>query len=244
MKSLDKVFDIMELVSSMGGKSVTPGTAAERLNLNGATCVRFMKYLCKRGYLEQISRKKGYVAGPAGLTFADRQSKYSKIIDASEEPIKNLANKLNNYINISILYNSMRYLLYMYSSHTQNVSGGQKLEFAYDVATSRLLLSACQEKERDEIIASADMPGEAWNDIDDKESLLKALAKTRKDICISFHDYRSGQWIIGGLIIAEGFPPAAIGFGIDGDDSSEALKLTMKTVKEIERNLNNKEIFF
>lgn len=244
MKSLDKVFDIMELVTSMGGESVTPGMAAERLNLNGATCVRFMKYLCNRGYLEQISRKEGYVAGPAGLTFADRQSKYSKIIDASEEPIINLTHKLNNYINISILYNSMRYLLYSYSSHTKKVSGAQRLQFGYEAATSRLLLAACPEKERDEIINLTGMPKKNWDNINDKESLLKALAKTRKDICISFPEPTTGQMIVGGLIIADGFPPAAIGFGITGNDPTEALKLTAKTVKEIENNLTRKEIFF
>ena len=244
MKSLDKVFDIMELVTSMSGKSVTPGMAAERLELNGATCVRFMKYLCKRGYLEQVSRKEGYVAGPAGLTFADRQSKYSKIIDASEEPIIDLTHKLNNYINISILYNSMRYLLYSYSSHTKKVSGAQRLKFGYEAATSRLLLSACPEKERDEIIKTAGMPKKNWDNINDKETLLKALAKTRKDVCISFPEPTDGQLIVGGLILAEGFPPAAIGFGIQGDDPSEALRLTAITVKEIEKNLNKKEIFF
>lgn len=244
MKSLDKVFDIMELVSGMGGESVTPGMAAERLKLNGATCVRFMKYLSKRGYLEQVSRREGYVAGPACLTFADRQSKYSKIIDASEEPVIRLSHKLNTYINISVLYNSMRYLLYSYSSHTKKISGAKRLEFGYEAATSRLLLFACAENKRDEIIDSAGMPGKNWNNINDRESLFKALDKTRKDVCISFPEPTTGQMIVGGLILAEGFPPAAIGYGIAGNDPAEALKLTAKTVKQIEKNLNKKEIIF
>ena len=244
MKSLDKVFDIMELVTGMGGESVTPGMAAERLSLNGATCVRFMKYLCKRGYLEQVSRKEGYVAGPAGLTFADRQSKYSKIIDASEEPLINLSHKLNTYINISVLYNSMRYLLYSYSSHTKKLSGAKRLKFGYEAATSRLLLSACTEKERDEIISLAGMPGKNWDNITDRETLFKALKKARKDICVSFPEPTTGQLIVGGLILGNGLPPAAIGFGIVGDDPSKALKLTAKTVRQIENNLNKKEIVF
>ncbi|MDD5596435.1 MAG: hypothetical protein PHV82_00735 [Victivallaceae bacterium] len=244
MKSLDKVFDIMELVAAMEGESVSPGAAAKILNLNPATCVRFMKYLCRRGYLEQVSRRDGYVAGPAGLTFTDRQSKYSKIIEASEEPVKKLADRLNNYMNISVLYNSVRYLLYMYSAHTRKTSGARRIRLAYDVATSRLLLSACHEKTRDEIIDLAGMPGALWDNINDRESLLKALAKIRESACISFPDPRTGQWIIGGLILAEGFPAAAIGFGIDGSDPAEALQLTRETVKEIEKNLNRKEIVF
>jgi DNA-binding IclR family transcriptional regulator len=244
MKSLDKVFDIMELVVGMGGQSVSPGTAAKLLNLNAATCVRFMKYLCKRGYLEQVSRKEGYVLGPAGLTFTDRQSKYSKLIEASEEPVKKLADRLNNYINISVLYNATRYLLYMYSSHTRKTSGAQRIKFSYNVATSRLLLSACDEKTRDEIIALAGMPGASWDNINDRETLLKALARIRRDACTSFPDPDSGQWIIGGLVIANDFPAAAIGFGIDGDDPTEALRLTREAVKEIENNLNRKEIVF
>jgi DNA-binding IclR family transcriptional regulator len=244
MKSLDKVFDIMELVTSMSGQSVTPGLAAEKLGLNGATCVRFMKYLCKRGYLEQVSRKEGYVAGPACLTFADRQSKYSKIINASEKPIMELAHKLSNYINVSVIYNSMRYLLYSYSSHTQIVSGAKRLEFGYEAATSRLLLSACEAEERDEIIKIAGMPGKSWDNIQDKNKLVKSLADIRKDVCISFKEPYTGQIIVGGLIMVKGFPPAAIGYGIAGDDPTEALQLTRQTVKDIEFNLSHKEIFF
>jgi DNA-binding IclR family transcriptional regulator len=244
MKSLDKVFDIMELVSSMEGKSVTPGMAAKSLNLNGATCVRFMKYLCERGYLEQISRREGYVAGPAGLTFTDRESKYSKIVDAAKQPIINLAHKLDTHINISIHYNAMRYLLYAYSAHTKKEFEGKRVLFESYVPTSRLLLAACTEEELTEIIRMIGMPGKSWNNINDKESLLKELAKTRKENCINFPYYWTNQWLVGGLVIAEGYPPAAIGFGIAGNDPSEALRLTRETVKEIENNLTYKEIFF
>jgi DNA-binding IclR family transcriptional regulator len=244
MKSLDKAFGILELVTNMGGQPVTPGVVAAELDLNGATCVRFMKYLSRRGYLEQVSRKDGYVVGPAGLTFADRQSRYSRLIDASEEPIRRLAHRLNNHINISVLYNSMRYLLYLYSCHTQKASGARRLEFTYDMATSRLLLSACSKEDRDEIIKRAGMPGKYWNDINDKPTLLKALQKTREAGCISFPEPTTGQMIVGGLILADGFPPAAIGFGIAGDEPTEALKHTADTVNTIEQNLSRKEIIF
>jgi DNA-binding IclR family transcriptional regulator len=244
MKSLDKAFDIMELVASLGGESITPGKAAEKLGINSATCVRFMKYLCRRGYLEQISRKAGYVAGPACLTFADRQSQYSKIIDASEEPLMKLAHALGNYINVSVLYNNKRYLLYSYSSLTRKLSGARRLKFNYEAATSRLLLSACSAAERDELIEVAGMPGKSWDNIDDKDELLTALEQVRKDICISFIEPFTGQVIVGGLISAEGYPPAAIGFGIAGDDPAEALELTAETVRQIEQNLKHKEIYF
>ena len=244
MKSLDKVFSILELVSNMGGNSVTPNAVATELGLNGATCVRFMKYLSKQGYLEQISRQKGYVVGPASLTFADRQSRYSQIIDASEDPIRRLANLLNNHINISILYNRMRYLLYFYSCHTKKASGAKRLEFTYDVATSRLLLSACSKEERDEVIKHVGMPGKYWDDINERKTLMKALEKVRSKVCISFPEPTTGQMIVGGLIIVDGFPPAAIGFGIAGNDPTEALQLTAETVKAIEQNLEQKEIFF
>jgi len=245
MKSLDKAFDIIELVCHMDGKPVTPTIVANKLDLNVATCMRSMKYFCERGYLEQVSRKDGYVAGPASLTFADRQSKYSKIIDASEEPIRTLADELNNFINISVLYKSMRYLLYMYSTHTKKQSGAKRISFDYEVATSRLLLAACSEKDCDDIIETAGMPGEKWDNIDNREALLKKLNQIKENTCISFFDQEINKWIIGGIIKADGYPPAAIGFGISADaNPKEAIKLTEKTVKRIENNLNSPKILF
>ena len=245
MKSLDKAFDIMELVCHMDGKPVTPTMVANKLDLNVATCMRSMKYFCERGYLEQVSRKDGYVAGPASLTFADRQSKYSEIIDASEEPIRNLADELNNFINISVLYKSMRYLLFMYSTHTKKQSGARRISFDYEVATSRLLLAACSELERKAIIKKVGLPGEKWDNIDTKEALLEKLDQVKKKTCISFFDQKINKWIVGGIIKAKGYPPVAIGFGISPDASpEEAMKLTEKTVKKIEHNLNSPRILF
>jgi DNA-binding IclR family transcriptional regulator len=118
------------------------------------------------------------------------------------------------------------------------------LKFNYEAATSRLLLSACPAAERDELIEVAGMPGKSWDNIDDKDELLTALEQVRKDICISFIEPFTGQVIVGGLISAEGYPPAAIGFGIAGDDPAEALELTAETVRKIEQNLKHKEIYF
>jgi DNA-binding IclR family transcriptional regulator len=244
MKTLDKVFGIMEMVADQGGAPLTPGRAAEALGLNPATCVRFMKYLCERGYLEQVSRQAGYVAGPAGLTFADRQSKYSRLISASEMPVKNLANSLNTYINISILYNSMRYLLYSYSSHTWQTSGARRLAISYDVATSRLLLSACPVDERNALINQLGVPGPEWTEVNDMPTLITHLDKMKQARCISFADYLSGQIIVGGLIEGKNVPAAAIGYGIAGNDATEAIELTLKAVRQIEENLDSNPIYF
>ena len=88
------------------------------------------------------------------------------------------------------------------------------------------------------------MPGKAWDNINDRDTLLKALKKTRQDVCISFPEPFDGQIIVGGLILANGYPPAAIGYGIQGNDPGGALELTAMTVKQIEKNLEPHKIYY
>jgi DNA-binding IclR family transcriptional regulator len=104
--------------------------------------------------------------------------------------------------------------------------------------------SPCSEKKREASISQSGLPGRDWDDINDRVTLVKALEQTRAQGCISFPDSSTGQMIVVGLILADGYPPAAIGFGIEGDALTETLALTAEPVKAIEKNLKPREIIF
>ena len=65
IKVLNKVFDLLEYAAEVSPRALLPGEAAERCNIPRSTCVRLLKLLAEKGYLEQISPRKGYTLGPA-----------------------------------------------------------------------------------------------------------------------------------------------------------------------------------
>ncbi|MDD5677579.1 MAG: hypothetical protein PHW60_06245 [Kiritimatiellae bacterium] len=241
MKSLKKALDLLEYIVNHNNSPVTPSEAAGKLGLDAATCVRIMKEFTKQGYLEHVSRRAGYVPGPAVFTFSDRNYWiYGQIIQAAVEPVQTLAHKVRSVVNISVLYNNYRYILYHYCAASgRNITLQTRYwhDF-YPTATGRLLLSTVPEATVKEIHAIFGIKEHSGNPVD-----LTAFQKELKEITaagyVFFRDPATRLWIIGALVRPEGFPPAAIGFGISGDNCEDALKATLEAAKQIEDNLKN-----
>jgi len=242
MKSLKKALDILEYIVNHDNNPVTPGETAQKLRLDPATCVRIMKEFTKQGYLEHVSRRAGYVPGPAVFTFSDRSYwKYGQLIQAAIEPIQTLAHKVRSVVNISVLYNTYRYILYHYSA-----DGGRNIPLQtrywhdfYQTATGRLLLSTAPEATVKEIYAKFGIKDHSGNPVD-----LTAFQKELKEIAaagyVYFRDPESRLWIIGALARPANFPPAAIGYGVSDASYENALKATLEAAKQIEDNLKSR----
>ena len=111
MKTLRKALDILEYAVLRGGGSVTPGEAAEATGVNPATATRILRALTERGYLVQISRKRGYAPGPMVTSIGTRRNQFSSLAAASEAPLKELSARLGRQVNISVLDGSSRVML-------------------------------------------------------------------------------------------------------------------------------------
>jgi DNA-binding IclR family transcriptional regulator len=237
MKSLRKAIDILEYVINHNQRPVTPSEIAEQLGLNAATCVRIMGEYTKLGYLEQISRREGYVPGPAVFTFADRMNwKYARMAKASAGPVRELAETLNTVINISVMRDTYRYMLYHFSGNPlRNIPMHTRYGVDhYETATGRLLMSTCSDKELEIITGRLGFPGDEWDGINDLAAFKKELSKIADSGTVCFRSEKYNQWILGVLVKPEGYPCAAIGYGVDGDNWKEALAKTENTAKQIE----------
>ena len=244
MKSLKKALDLLEYIVNHNNSPVTPGEVAGKLGLDPATCVRIMQEFTKLGYLEHVSRRTGYIPGPAVFTFSDRNYwKYGQLIQAAVEPVQTLAHKVRSVVNISVLYNTYRYILYHYSADAgRNIPLQTRYwhDF-YPTATGRLLLSIAPEATVNEIHAKFGFKDHSGKPVD-----LTAFQKKLKEIAaagyVHFRDPGEKLWIIGALARPANFPPAAVGYGISGESYETALKATLEAVKQIEDNLKNQAL--
>ena len=223
MNSFEKIFEIFEYVVLQCGKAVTPSEAASATGLHLATCSRIMTDLAERGYLEQLSRRSGYVPGPMTVTLGTRPNRYAELAEAAEKPIEKLADALNRQINLSVLNHGKRIMLICKKPF--EYMRWQRFRFAgeYDTAaTARLLAPFLPEDQFAETGISA--------------AERKRILKEKR---VQFPLKERNLVIFGNLILAEGYPPAAFGFGVPEDSDLKKVRLLSdRTAAEIEQKLN------
>ena len=227
MKSLQKTFDILEYVVLQNGERVTPTRAAEALSINLATCTRIMGELVKRGYLEQISRKEGYIPGPMVTTLGTRHNRYEVLAAAARDPIEKLSGDLVRQVNLSVLHAGRRIMLcYHLSSHALKPWDHFTFSDHWETATGRLLIAALEEREARKLTAAAGID----------PFPRKELARIRQAGWIRFRQDKLE--IMGHLIVFPGYPAAAFGFGVPPEQADRAFELSCKTAGEITDILN------
>ena len=226
MKSLHKTFDILEYVILQNGANVTPSAAAEALGVNLATCTRIMGELVKRGYLEKVSRKSGYIAGPMIASLNTREYWYKRLASAAEDPIRNLSEQLGCQVNISVLHEGQRIMLFYYLS-SYPAGPWQVFRFSdhWETATGRLLLAALEDSEAKKVCRMCGI----------KPYPQEELQQIRKDGFVRFE--LDSLCVIGHWIRVSGYPAAAFGFGVQLMMADRAFELSEAAAKEICKKL-------
>ncbi len=244
MKSLKKALEILEYIVNHKNSPVTPSEVAAKLHLNAATCVRIMQEFTALGYLEHVSRRAGYVPGPAVFTFSDRHYwKYGQLIEAAIDPIKILAHKVQAVVNISVMDNSYRYILYHYSADSRRNIQLQTRYWHdfYTTATGRLLLSMAPDSTLAGIQEQFGLKDNSGKPVD-LPVFQKELQAIKAAGYVNFRDPGSGLWIIGALVRPANLPPAAIGYGTNSIACEDALKATLEAAKQIEDKFRNQAL--
>lgn len=232
-KSLHKTFDILEYVVLQCGRSVTPGEVASYAKLNAATCTRIMGELVERGYLDKVSRKAGYVPGPMVVSLGTRDNSFRRLAAAANEPVRALAERIRMTVNLAVMHRGERIMLCFHSARA-NWTPWKRFTFGDDhasAATGWLLLAAMDGEEAMRIIREKHLP-----------IARRDLALVSRRGFVDFVSSEDSIRVMGHLIRVDGYPPAAIGFGIrKGDDPAEILKLSEETAQRIRSNLTREE---
>ena len=233
MKTLQKALDLLEYVSTRDGEAVSPKKAAEKLGINPSSCVRLMQTLTDRGYLVQISRRGGYVGGPALTAYSCRTTCCNALAAAAAEPLREFSREIGGrMINLSVAHRDRRYLIFQ-CGHTPGAQVGDFIGHTWDLeanATELLLLAAAPETERLRLLRQTAIPKRFAS----QEEFLLELDALRIQRHVIFYSERQAMWIGGGLVEAAGFPAATLGYGMESraavETSIPALHRCMETI--------------
>jgi DNA-binding IclR family transcriptional regulator len=236
MKSLQKTLDILEYITCQNGRGITPSELSKKCGVNITSCVRMVQTLADRGYLEQLSRREGYVPGPASAAFGYRKNKYNKLIEGAIEPLKKLSQRTRGMVNISVIHRDKRYLLY-FCGATPNINLQRfSMKWHYlENATERLLLAAKPQEDRKRIINQIGLP-DIYGSMEEFEHELDEILNQGY---VKFWSTFQNYWIVGGVVIVPEYPIAAIGFAVPTEaDADLAIGYVLEAAEEIKRNLS------
>jgi len=162
IKVLDKAFGILEAVVTAAPEPLTPAILAEQLQLNKPTCSRIIKELVEAGYLQQVSRQSGYLAGPRAFSLGQHTDYETELRTAAAEPIYRCAQTIGQSVLLAVMYQGGRYILLHHNFNPAMKIDLRQLAYRdlFATATGLVLLAYASEPEF-ELARTARSPSES-----------------------------------------------------------------------------------
>lgn len=184
VKVLNKTFSILEFIVQQNGTGVLPGELVREFGITQATCIRLLKFLVGLGYLEQISRQKGYIPGPMLYLLQLRNTSFAELVRKTEPILKQCAEETATLVSLSCRHGSFRYILSSYNGCDNFQPPVEKLRYddLYLCSTGRVLLAFADEADLKALIREKGVPDYGpWHAGTTEKEFRAALEKIRKE---------------------------------------------------------------
>lgn len=210
IKVLNKTFDLLELIRCRSPEPVLPSEAAEHLGMARSTCVRLLKLLTEKGYLEQLSPRKGYTVGPILYLLGSGDCYRHRLTVHAKALLESLSRELKCSMQLFMRWRNCRLVLCGFNGD-EMLNLEQRQIRRYDLNTSisgRMLLSRAPLEEQKEIIASWGEHKGVFQGMETQE----ILGKLRSMNCLdTFIDGHSGKFAAAVPLYSRGYVNMGIG---------------------------------
>lgn len=181
---VDRALNVLETLARKPDETLALGDIAKAADLNPATCVRILRALTERRYVEQTGLRKGYRLGPMAYRLTGGQTLYrNDLVLAAEPEMKELAEQYGDVCVLGVLVGGRRFII---AETTGAASVRVRSEILYSespfrVPTGRLLMAHLPVRELDALLENATFPLPGWPEMDDRSTLLAELARLRQE---------------------------------------------------------------
>jgi len=175
-----RAIDILEFVAQHNNQPVKLVNIAHQIGLSQPTCANIIKTLVDKKYLENISRKEGYILGINAYRLSGSEAYNQSLVSASSALMKELVEKINETCILGVIKNNKRLVIKEVQANN-DLQVKTKMEAdIYNTSSGRLLMSFMEEKEMNQLIQVIGLPDPAvWSGIKTRENLLNALTKIK-----------------------------------------------------------------
>lgn len=184
IKVLHKAFTLLELIGHSPETAQSLTELSEAADLNQPTTARILKDLVDQGYVEQVSRSKGYILGPMAYQISSQGEYKSGLLEVAKPLITACAREVKQSVLLSTAGNGRRYILF-HENHNPNMNikiVGFYFHDFFMTATGRILMAYMPDKELDTVIERNGLPepADTWEKVTDIKSFKTELTKIRQ----------------------------------------------------------------
>lgn len=175
-----RAIDILEFVAQHGNQPVKLVNIAHQVGLSQPTCANIVKTLVDKKYLENISRKEGYILGINAYRLSGSEAYNQSLVSASSALMKELVEKINETCILGVIKNNKRLVINeVQANNDLQVKTKMEAEI-YNTSSGRLLMSFLEEKEMNQLIQVIGLPDPAiWSGTKNIANLVSALNKIK-----------------------------------------------------------------
>jgi DNA-binding IclR family transcriptional regulator len=181
-QAINRSFDILEYLAIDPETPRSFSDIATNVGLNTGTCANIIKAMVKRGFLEKLDDKKGYLLGKK-LYQLTRFDGYKKdLIQVAKPLLEKLTEKINENASLAVLKESSRILLYQTRCKQEIQATASVDKPAYESSTGRLLIAVQKDAEIEKYLQSWGLPASSvWKEGATRDGFWSEIEKIRKD---------------------------------------------------------------
>lgn len=181
-QAINRAFDIIEYVGKETENPSSFSEIAKAVNLNTGTCANIINALVKRGYLEKLEEKKGYLLGKKLYQLTNFDGYNKDLLKIASPILEKLTEKFNENCSLAVLKGSSRILLHQTKSQQEIQATSAVDKSAYDSSTGRLLIAMQTDSEIERFVMAYGLPNAIkWKEGSTKKNLLKEVENIRKN---------------------------------------------------------------
>ena len=191
IKVLEKIFDLLEYAGQLSPHELLPTEAAEALGMPRSTCVRLLKLLTRRGYLEQRSSRRGYTIGPASVLL--NGGCYQQLAFHGSQLLQSFAIDLKVSVQLSLWQGECRLILCGFNGNPSLNLDLRRIR-RHDLQralSGRVLLSHAPEAEQRRIIESWGEDRGVFVGLTDEEILARLQEMSQQKLHVGEYNGRS-----------------------------------------------------
>ncbi len=149
IKSIQKALDILALLSDCKGIPMRFNEITQKTGINKSTCAHVLETLLEEGFIENVSRSKGYVLGPATFCLTRYGNYEEDLVTICKPVMRHIHTKLNETVILAVMKNYSKYIVYHLDRdfHTFNETFSISEDNLYGTASGRVLISNMRDTE-------------------------------------------------------------------------------------------------
>lgn len=185
IRVVKRTFDVLEYLAKDPEANSRLMEIASAADLNASTCVRILKTLTNLGYVGKGTQRGRYSLGLRAYSMAFNGPLHRNLVAVSRPILSRLAEKLNETVVLTTLYQGRRAVLYEVEANKKQQQFRNGIILDYDnplcTASGRLMLAHLPHDELENIIEEIENLESHWPGVKTEAELNGALQKIRNN---------------------------------------------------------------